>query len=220
MSESLSEISKALEDAQACLKKAQMLMRELNPEEVSEAVAERVAQVTTSEDDGTKEVIEGVFDGWQMIGPDGTQYPVPANYASKSKLVEGDMLKLRVQHNGTFLYKQIGPVERTRLKGVLLSGDNEGDFRVLAGGRSYRILTASVTYYKGAEGDEACIQVPADADSHWAALENIISGDSANLVPDLPIPEGEEGSGPIQLLSHEDAEEPTVEEIPQQGQFN
>ena len=42
-------------------------------------------------------VIEGVFDGQKMAGPDGKEYPVPANYASKSKLVEGDILKLRLQ---------------------------------------------------------------------------------------------------------------------------
>ena len=37
-------------------------------------------------------VVEGVFDGQTMIGPDGKSYPVPANYASKSKLIEGDIL--------------------------------------------------------------------------------------------------------------------------------
>ena len=31
-------------------------------------------------------VIEGIFDGQIMIGPDGKNYPVPANYASKSKM--------------------------------------------------------------------------------------------------------------------------------------
>ena len=41
-------------------------------------------------------VIEGIFDGQIMIGPDGKNYPVPANYASKSKLVEGDILKLYI----------------------------------------------------------------------------------------------------------------------------
>ena len=41
-------------------------------------------------------VIEGVFDGQIMIGPDGKNYPVPANYASKSKLIEGDILKLTI----------------------------------------------------------------------------------------------------------------------------
>ena len=57
-------------------------------------------------------IIEGIFDGQIMIGPDGKNYPVPANYASKSKLVEGDIMKLTITDDGKFLYKQIGPVER------------------------------------------------------------------------------------------------------------
>ncbi|MBA4320115.1 MAG: hypothetical protein C0412_17080, partial [Flavobacterium sp.] len=49
-------------------------------------------------------VIEGVFDGENMIGPDGKQYSVPSNYASKSKLVEGDILKLTITSRGNFIY--------------------------------------------------------------------------------------------------------------------
>ena len=52
-------------------------------------------------------VIEGTFDGQIMIATDGKQYPVPANYASKSKLVEGDVLKLTITSDGSFIYKQI-----------------------------------------------------------------------------------------------------------------
>ena len=48
-------------------------------------------------------IIEGVFDGQTMIGPDGKNYPVPANYASKSKLVEGDILKLTINDDGGFI---------------------------------------------------------------------------------------------------------------------
>ncbi|MBU4432193.1 hypothetical protein KKD60_02860, partial [Patescibacteria group bacterium] len=44
------------------------------------------------EHDGEGKIVEGVFDGENMIGPDGKQYSIPANYASKSKLVEGDIL--------------------------------------------------------------------------------------------------------------------------------
>jgi hypothetical protein len=69
-------------------------------------------------------IIEGVFDGENMIGPDGKQYSVPANYASKSKLIEGDILKLTITPNGTFVYKQIGPIERRRLVGVLEQSPN------------------------------------------------------------------------------------------------
>ncbi len=45
--------------------------------------------VTISGPEG--KIIEGVFDGQIMIDQEGKNYPVPANYASKSKLVEGDI---------------------------------------------------------------------------------------------------------------------------------
>ncbi|PLS81214.1 hypothetical protein CYG49_02680, partial [Candidatus Saccharibacteria bacterium] len=65
-------------------------------------------------------VIEGVFEGQTMIGPDGKNYPVPANYASKSKLIEGDILKLTIADDGSFIYKQIGPVARRQIIGTLV----------------------------------------------------------------------------------------------------
>jgi len=38
----------------------------------------------------------------------------------------------------------------------------------------FKVLLASITYYKGDENDEVVILVPKDADSVWAAVENII----------------------------------------------
>jgi hypothetical protein len=84
-------------------------------------------------------VVEGLFDGQKMIGPDGKEYPVPANYASKSKLVEGDILKLTITDDGGFVYKQIGPTERKQIIGTLVQHD--GTYYVEANGREYRILT-------------------------------------------------------------------------------
>lgn len=40
--------------------------------------------------------IDGVFDGENMVGEDGNPYPVPPNYASKSKLVEGDLMRVTI----------------------------------------------------------------------------------------------------------------------------
>ncbi len=118
-------------------------------------------------------VIEGTFDGQIMLGTDGKQYPVPANYASKSKLVEGDMLKLTITDNGTFLYKQIGPIERRHALGVVTQ-DESGNYYVLASGKPYRVLLASITYFKASPGDEVAVVLPRDIDSNWAAIENII----------------------------------------------
>ena len=119
------------------------------------------------------EIVEGVFDGQVMIGTDGKQYPVPANYASKSKLVEGDMLKLTITPDGSFVYKQIGPVERKRVIGIV-SQDDLGNYVVIAEGKVYRVLLASVTYFKAEPGDEVTIVVPRDSETVWAAIENLV----------------------------------------------
>jgi len=122
-------------------------------------------------------IIEGVFDGQNMIGPDKRAYPVPANYASKSKLVQGDILKLTIQPDGTFLYKQIGPTERKTLIGILGFDDNQ--YKVVAGNKTYKVLLASVTYFHAEVGDKVTIVVPAKQDSEWAAIENILPKGSA-----------------------------------------
>ncbi|PWB38940.1 MAG: hypothetical protein C3F02_00850 [Parcubacteria group bacterium] len=135
---------------------------------------QRAAQVGKEVTNENGLIIEGVFNGQIMIGPDGKEYSVPANYASKSKLVEGDILKLTIDKNGSFIYKQIAPAERNRLIGHLIKNKDANDYLVLAGDKVYKVLLASVTYFKGAEGDEVVILVPKDSDSTWAAVENVI----------------------------------------------
>ncbi|MFA5954409.1 MAG: hypothetical protein WC817_02650 [Patescibacteria group bacterium] len=125
-------------------------------------------------DDPEGRVIEGVFDGQKMVGPDGRHYSVPANYASKSKLVEGDLLKLIITPRGAFVFKQIGPTSRRRLLGTLHRNIDDSDWCVKAEGWTYRVLTASVTYFKGRDGDEVSVLVPESGESKWAAVENII----------------------------------------------
>lgn len=130
----------------------------------------QVVTPRSSSDDVSGKIIEGVFDGQVMIGPDGKNYPVPANYASKSKLVEGDILKLTIADDGSFIYKQIGPVARRQIIGTLVQHD--GAYYVEANGHEYRILLASVTYFKLAIGDQVTIIVPEDnPEAAWAAVE-------------------------------------------------
>lgn len=123
---------------------------------------------------GGSRSIEGVFDGVHMVGEDGKQYLVPPNYASKSKLVEGDLLRLVVADNGRFVFKQRGPIERQRLMGVLSYNDQTDEWSVVADGRRFRVLAASVTYFKAQPNDEAVILVPCDNPSSWAAVENVV----------------------------------------------
>ncbi len=130
----------------------------------------RVVTPRSSQEDIRGKIVEGVFDGQVMVGPDGKSYPVPANYASKSKLVEGDILKLTIADDGSFIYKQIGPVPRRQIIGTLTQHD--GAYYVEANGNEYRILLASVTYFKLGMGDQVTIIVPEDnPGATWAAVE-------------------------------------------------
>lgn len=120
-------------------------------------------------------VIEGVFNGEAMVGADGKRYNVPPNYASKSKLVEGDILKLTITGNGSFIYKQIGPIERDQLVATLARDQLSGDWFAVGGDRRWRLLTASITYFRGKPGDQVVVLVPKNSRSNWAAVENIIA---------------------------------------------
>lgn len=121
-------------------------------------------------DEPLGKIIEGVFDGQNMVGSDGKTYPVPANYASKSKLVQGDILKLTIADDGAFLYKQIGPIPRKQLVGVLKL--ENGHYYVTIDDRDFRVLLASVTYFKAKPGDQVSVNLPEDdSQAEWAALE-------------------------------------------------
>ncbi len=134
-------------------------------------VGEEPTAVGKAKEEVLGKVIEGVFDGQNMVGSDGKNYPVPANYASKSKLVQGDILKLTIADDGSFLYKQIGPIPRKQVVGVL--NQKDGHYYVDVDGKSYRVLLASVTYFKAKPGDQVSVNIPEDesVDAEWAALE-------------------------------------------------
>lgn len=118
-------------------------------------------------------IIEGVFDGQIMIDQEGKNYPVPANYASKSKLVEGDIMKLTITPEGKFLYKQIGPVERKTVIGTLTHHDDK--YFVEVSGKEYEVLYASVTYFRLQEGSQVAVIIPANNENAtWAAVEAAI----------------------------------------------
>jgi hypothetical protein len=120
-------------------------------------------------------VLEGVFTGEKMRGNDGKEYSVPPNYASKSKLVDGDRMKLTITKSGSFIYKQIGPADRMRAVGTLVHDDLLGQWSARTPeGELYKILTASVTFYKGKPGDEVILLLPRTGQTLWAAVDNII----------------------------------------------
>ena len=164
-----------------------------------------------SENEGT--VVEGTFDGQIMMGTDGRQYPVPANYASKSKLVEGDLLKLTITLDGSFVYKQISPIDRRHAIGIV-SQDENGNYHILIEGEPFRVLLASVTYFRVSPGDEVAVVMPRDLDASWVAIENVLRKGSVGGAPmtsPLPIANTKRstpGANVLQDLSVEEGATP------------
>jgi hypothetical protein len=162
----LKTLKKLIESAETNLSGAKELLTSLIGSDSTVTPSEAKTQAVSGK------VVEGSFDGQHMIGPDGKSYPVPANYASKSKLVQGDQLKLIIGDDGTFIYKQIGPVERKKLIGTLNLKD--GSYFVEARGHEYHVLFASVTYFKAQPGDQVTMVIPEEGDADWAAIEAVI----------------------------------------------
>jgi len=68
------------------------------------------------------------------------------------------------------LYKQIGPIPRKQVVGTLRL--ENGHYFVDVAGKEYRVLLASVTYFKAKPGDQVSVNLPEDDSSaDWAALE-------------------------------------------------
>jgi len=176
-SEKLKVVATLLANAETNLGQARELLKDfLNGNEDSVAYSRPpTLSVSPSSAQSDDKVIEGVFDGESMLDQDMKKYSVPPNYASKSKLVFGDRLKLIVNEDGKFTFKQIGPVERTYTTGILVRDGNQ--FKVAVGEKLLKVLPASVSYYRAELGDQVAIIIPADLECEWATIENIIPKD-------------------------------------------
>lgn len=172
----LAAVLEMIESAQASLRSAKALLSELSGvSPAALAAAGASLRPSPAEAPGGK-VIEGMFDGQNMIGPDKRTYPVPANYASKSKLVHGDILKLTITDSGSFVYKQIGPIPRRTVVGTVAFED--GLYKIVGDGKVYRVLMASITFYKAEVGQRVSILLPEGMEAEWATIDN--------MLPDLP----------------------------------
>lgn len=117
-------------------------------------------------------IIEWVFTWEEMLSAEGYKYPVPSNYASKSKLAQWDKLKLTIDSSWKMLYKQIQPIERETKVGLLVR--ENWKFQVVAEWKTYNLLTAAVTHFKWEIWDSLTIILPAWKQATFAAIEAVI----------------------------------------------
>jgi len=170
----INRMQKELDLLKLAITSGEIELPEETGERVFDSALKEIQSASEIQRSDSERVLEGVFDGQNMVGADGQMYDVPANYASKSKLVEGDILKLTINNLGAFIYKQIKPIERMRKVGVLEQDPQNLQYYVTEEGKKWKLLTASVTYFRGEPGDEVVFLIPAEGVSRWAAVENII----------------------------------------------
>ncbi len=143
----------------------------LNDKELEETIGTSDLKAYKEDD---VQVVEWKFDGYFMIWADQKKYPVPLNYSSKTKLVPGDVLKLKILDNGQFVYKLINPVERKHIRATLSMTDENKYTAVTDDGKTYFLNQAAVTFFKGKPGDELYILTNEKDDGGFAAIEAVI----------------------------------------------
>lgn len=163
---------KMIEKANKLLEKAELLMYKSSNKKKSFYYSPRNSNDEKSTGGDFAQIVEGIYDGQYLIDKNKRKFNVPENYASKSKLVEGDILKLIITSDGSFIFKQIEPIEREKKLAKIKRKNN--NLCAYCDGKYYNLLKASLSYFKAKEGDEATIIVAKNNNCKHAALENII----------------------------------------------
>jgi len=163
-----------IESAEKSIKNAKKLLQEITQEENLDLSADVELDMKwlSKYQSGDSKIVEWVFTGEEMLWADDNKYLVPVNYASKSKLVQWDRMKLTIEWSWKMLYKQIKQIER-ETKVWLLTQD-KWKFQVVSDGVTYDVLTAAVTHFKAEIGDSVSILIPAWKQATFWAIEAVI----------------------------------------------
>lgn len=145
--------------------------KSLDDKEITEAIGTEDLKSYTEDD---IQVVEWKFDGYFMVGADQKKYPVPLNYSSKTKLVPGDVLKLKILDNWQFIYKLINPVERKHIRAILSKTEDNKFTAVTDDGQTFFLNQAAVTFFKGKPWDELYILTNEKDNGGFAAIEAVI----------------------------------------------
>ena len=154
----IENLAKRIDEAESSLNAAKRILNRLN---------EDYLKIDYTQIEG----IVGKYNGMCMEGEDGKEYDVSPNYAAKSKLVFGDVLKL-IEEDGKKLFKQIERVKRERVEGILTK--KEGEWYLLTDRGSYRVSDAAAEFQKAELNSQAPAFLPAEnLGAPFATLDNV-----------------------------------------------
>ncbi len=177
----LASLENLLTNIESEVKRARLMIKNINSWDLDEAnnqwenIQDIASKLMNYEEQDNIKVIEWVYDGYFMIGSDDKKYPVPMNYSSKTKLVPGDVMKLRVLEDGKLMYKLIGPAPRNYIKATLSKSEDDKYIAITDEWHIYELNQAAVTFFKWKAWDELSIIVNPESTISIAAIEAVIS---------------------------------------------
>lgn len=172
LQEIVDSLKKSLETAQNSLAAAQKWIHQLESSDLSELpVVEKSHTAAPTTD--SENIFYGIYNGKEMVSETGRSFPVPANYASKSKLIEGDSLKMTILPSGAMVYKQIEIADRELMQGTLILDKDK--YKVLCDDRLVNVPYASITFFRAQVGDSITVIVPRDESKTWGAIETVVT---------------------------------------------
>ena len=165
------------DDQNGSSKKIEAQLQKINQklETIASLIKKKETTTESKEAESNKIVkeLEGVFDGKEMIASNTDRYKVPAKFIDNQKLVEGDLLKLKIRQNETYEYEQIGSVNRKRIVGSLNLDQTNNQWVVKTEAGRYKIINETTDLHQAEKGDKVVVIVPKNGKSTWATIENV-----------------------------------------------
>lgn len=194
MKDQFSEIVKKVDQLESQLNSVRRLVNNFDKEYL---------QIDYSQVEG----VVGTFDGIAMVTKEGKRYEVPANYAAKSKLVYGDVLKL-IEEEGKKLFKQIERVNRKKIEGILTK--KEGEWYMLTDRGSYRVSDVAAEFQNAVLNAEVTAYLPEDnLNVPFATIDMVVTDEKKK--PEKPEKSGNEIKKEVKKDTKKDEKEESKE---------
>lgn len=172
---SIAAIRDLIISAEKSIKNAKKILKDVlekNDLSMEETKADIDTNWLNSYSSGNLRIIEWVFTGEEMLWVDKNRYPVPANYSSKSKLVQWDKLKLTIEPNWKMIYKQIAPIDREFITWLVIKEKDK--YQVVCEWKYYDLLTAAVTHFKAEIWSTVTVIIPKWKQATFAAIDAVL----------------------------------------------
>ncbi len=134
---------------------------------------------TGSNFDSNTKIIEGVFKGDYLLGDDGERYEVAANYASKSKIIEGSRLRGTIMPDGRIKYTITEKAQYELKLGKVVTNEKH-ETLIQIDDYQAKVLWESITFFRLEEGDDAYIRVPKGQKAEFAVIDSSLTEEERN----------------------------------------